>query len=233
MATVSGVGLGATGAGAYPAAVGASYAGDPTHVASSGTGDLSVAAASSTTTMDCPASVTFTGEALEPCTGSVTGVGGLDEAVSVGYTGNVDAGTATATASYGGDANHAPSSGTASFGITAVPRRARPSACPATVTYTGDALQPARPPRPAQAASTSRLAVDYTANVDAGTATATASFAGDANHTSSGGTATFGITRASSTVSLSCPAEVIYTGWAQTPCTAHVTGAGGRNSLSR
>ncbi len=42
----------------------------------------------------------YTGDALEPCTASVSGAGGLAEAVSVGYTSNVDAGTATATASF-------------------------------------------------------------------------------------------------------------------------------------
>src|SRR5665647_2785936 len=66
----------------------------------------------------------------------------------------------------------------------------------------------------------------YTDNVIAGTASAAASWAGHANHVASAGSATFGITPASSAVTLTCPASLVYTGAAITPCTAEATGAG-------
>jgi hypothetical protein len=67
----------------------------------------------------------------------------------------------------------------------------------------------------------------YTDNVAAGTATASASYTGDANHLPSTGQATFPITKATSTVAVTCPASVVFSGAAQTPCTATVSGAGG------
>ena len=57
----------------------------------------------------------------------------------------------------------------------------------------------------------------YTDNVIVGTATADASWAGDANHFGSTGTATFEITKAASTVTVTCPAAQVYTGSAIAP----------------
>jgi hypothetical protein len=62
----------------------------------------------------CPASVTYTGSALEPCTASVTGAGGLNQSLAVSYVNNV-VGLATASADYAGDPNHQPSSDSESF----------------------------------------------------------------------------------------------------------------------
>ena len=53
-------------------------------------------------------------------TALVTGAGGLSQSVAVTYTNNTNAGTATANASFGGDANHAAGSDSASFTINAV-----------------------------------------------------------------------------------------------------------------
>jgi hypothetical protein len=63
--------------------------------------------------------------------------------------------------------------------------------------------------------------------VNAGTATASASFAGDANHDGSSDSKNFTIEKAASVTTVTCPASVIYNGAAQTPCSATVTGAGG------
>jgi hypothetical protein len=63
----------------------------------------------------------------------------------------------------------------------------------------------------------------------AGTATADASYGGDANHLSSSNSASFTIDKASSTTTVTCPASVIYSGSAQTPCSAAATGAGALN----
>jgi hypothetical protein len=74
------------------------------------------------------------------------------------------------------------------------------------------------------------LTVSYSNNTNAGSATANASYAGDANHETGTDSKTFAIAKAGSTVTVTCPAgPFIYTGSAQTPCTASVTGAGGLN----
>src|SRR5262249_59510957 len=74
--------------------------------------------ADSTTLVTCPASgVTFNGSAQTPCTANVTGAGGLNQALTVNYSNNTNAGTATADASYGGDTNHKSSSDSKTFTI--------------------------------------------------------------------------------------------------------------------
>ncbi|MGH3052335.1 MAG: MBG domain-containing protein, partial [Gaiellaceae bacterium] len=78
---------------------------------------LTVEKASSETTVTCPVSVVYDGTAQEPCSASVTGAGGLNESVSVNYTNNTNAGTATASATYAGDANHTGSSDSQDFEI--------------------------------------------------------------------------------------------------------------------
>jgi hypothetical protein len=104
------------------------YAGDPwtfTDVTgnynnASGTVDDAISKAPSTTTVNCPASVLYSGSPLTPCTATATGVGGLNVSLTVSYTNNTDPGTATANASYAGDSNHNGSSGSATFTITAL-----------------------------------------------------------------------------------------------------------------
>jgi len=70
---------------------------------------------------------------------------------------------------------------------------------------------------------------NYSNNTNAGTATASYTYAGDVNHTGSNDSKNFTIDRASSATTVSCPANVTFNGSAQTPCTATVTGAGGLN----
>jgi len=71
--------------------------------------------------VSCPASVTFTGSPLTPCTANFATVDGLSGALTVTYTNNTAVGTATASATYAGDANHTGSTGASSFLITAPP----------------------------------------------------------------------------------------------------------------
>jgi len=106
-----------TNAGDYTAS--ASFAGDGNHTGSSDARDYSIAPAGSVTTVNCPASVVFTGSPLTPCTAVASGAGGLNVGVSVSYVNNINPGTATASASYAGDPNHTGSSGSATFVITA------------------------------------------------------------------------------------------------------------------
>ena len=228
VATLSNAPLAGINAGSYASGVTASFAGDSSFSASNGAGSLTVDRASSTTAVSCPVSVTYTGSAQTPCTANVTGAGGLNQTLTVTHSANTDAGTATATASYPGDANHKPSSDTKTFLIDKASSSTAVS-CPVSVTYTGSAQTPCTANVTGAGGLNQTLTVTHSANTDAGTATATASYPGDANHKPSSDTKTFLIDKASSSTAVSCPVSVTYTGSAQTPCTANVTGAGGLN----
>ena len=65
--------------------------------------------------------------------------------------------------------------------------------------------------------------------VGSGTVTSTVSGGTLTNFAITSINGTWSITKATSTVTVSCPATVTYNGAAQTPCTANVTGAGGLN----
>src|SRR5207244_209164 len=171
-------------------------------------------------------SVNFTGSALTPCTASVSGVGGLSQALTVSYTENTNAGTATASASYAGDANHLGSSDSAPFTIDKASSSTVVS-CPTNVTFTGSALTPCTASVSGAGGLNQTLTVSYSENTNAGTATASASFACDANHLGSSDSEHFTIDKASSSTVVSCPTNVTFTGSALMPCTASVTGAGG------
>jgi hypothetical protein len=82
-------------------------------------GSFKITPAASKVTVSCPASVIFTGSPLTPCTATFATADGLSGALTVTYTNNTAVGTATASATYAGDANHTGSSGTSSFSITA------------------------------------------------------------------------------------------------------------------
>lgn len=100
------------------ASVTASYPGDDTNdAAAEASATFEITQAPSEVTLECPAEVWFTGSEINPCSARVTGAGGLDEPVSVSYTGNIMPGTATATATYGGDWNHTGDSKSATFKI--------------------------------------------------------------------------------------------------------------------
>ena len=96
----------------------ATYAGDINHTGSSYSGIFVISKAPSTVSVVCPASVTYNGLALTPCTASYSGVGGLSGSFISTYSNNTNVGTATATATYAGDANHNGSSNSANFDIT-------------------------------------------------------------------------------------------------------------------
>ncbi|HVM04742.1 MAG TPA: Ig-like domain repeat protein [Acidimicrobiales bacterium] len=81
--------------------------------------DLMIKKAPSTVTVTCePTSLTYTGAALEPCSAVATGAGMDPVALNVTYENNTNAGTATASATWAGDANHTGSTNSASFEIT-------------------------------------------------------------------------------------------------------------------
>lgn len=194
----------------------------------SGSAAIVINKASSATVVSCPASVTYNGAAQTPCTAIVTGVGGLNEPLTVSYTNNVNAGTASASASFAGDANHNDSNDSKNFTI-------EKAATVTTVTCgAGPFIYNGNPHTPCSASVSGpglneSLTVNYTNNVNAGTATASASYAESANYLGSTGTKDFTIEKAASVTTVTCPASINYNGSAQTPCSATATGAGSLN----
>jgi hypothetical protein len=107
-----------TNAGTYSAA--ATYAENAGYTGSSDAKTYTISQATSTTTVTCPASASYTGSPVTPCSVSVTGAGGLSLSQTPLYINNINPGTATASYTYAGDANHTGSSDSKTFTI-AVP----------------------------------------------------------------------------------------------------------------
>ncbi|HXT03166.1 MAG TPA: S8 family serine peptidase, partial [Casimicrobiaceae bacterium] len=166
---------------------------------------------------------TLNGTSVGSGTTNSSGVATLSNA-SVG---GINAGTYSAGvgASFAGDASFGASSGTASLSVAQASSTTTVSCSPASLTYTGSAQTPCTA-TVTGAGLSQPLTPSYSDNTNAGTATASASYAGDVNHTASSNSANFTITQAASTTTVSCPAIVTYNGAAQTPCSATVTGAG-------
>ena len=79
---------------------------------------LTVNKATTTTTVTCTGGpFGYTGSAQTPCSATVTGAGGLNQAVLVTYSNNVSAGTATANASFAENTNYLASSDFENFTI--------------------------------------------------------------------------------------------------------------------
>src|SRR5438034_1354242 len=178
--------------------------------------------ASSTTTVTCPVTAQpYTGAAQTPCTASYATADGLSGSLTPSYSNNVNVGTAAASASYAGDGNHAGSNNAAGFAISKASSSVAVS-CPATdQPYTGSAQTPCTASYATVDGLSGSLTPSYSNNINVGTAAASASYAGDGNHAGSNNAASFAISKASSSVAVSCPAtDQPYTGSAQTPCTA-------------
>src|SRR5881628_1390288 len=210
----------------------ATFAGDDNHLGSQDAQTMTIAPASSTTAVSCPAGpYTYTGAAQMPCSATVTGAS-LSLTPTPSYANNTDAGTATASYTFAGDANHTGSSDSKAFTIGQASSTTVVTCPSAAQTYTGS------PQTPCSATATGAGGLNvavapltYTNNTNVGTAGASATYAGDANHTGGTGTGSFTIGPASSTVTVTCTAGApyTYTGSAQTPCTAAATGVGGLN----
>ena len=118
-ANVSGASIAGINAGTCAGCVTASFAGTTSYAASSGSNLLTVSQATSSVTVSCPGTPqAFTGSMQTPCTAKYTTSDGLSGTLTVSYTNNTNVGTAGASASYAGDANHAGSSSTGSFTIS-------------------------------------------------------------------------------------------------------------------
>src|SRR6185295_14726587 len=155
---------------------------------------------------------------------SVSGAGGLNQTLTVSYTDNTNAGTAHASATYVGDDNHTASNDAQTFTIEKA-ASATSVSCPANTTYAGSAQTPCTATATGAGGLNETLPVTHTDNTNTGTAHASASYAGDDNHTASNDAQTFTIEKAASLTSVSCPAAALtYNGSAQTHCTAPANG---------
>ncbi|MFQ6171430.1 PxKF domain-containing protein [Oryzobacter sp. R7] len=146
--------------------------------------------------MSCPSQPQpYTGSAQTPCSASVSGPG-LNQSLTVGYSNNTNAGTATASASYTGTANLAASSDSENFTIGQATTTVTVTCAPGPYTYTGSPITPSCTASANGPGLDEALTVTYSDNTNAGTATASAGYAGDANHAPATGTTTFQIGKA-------------------------------------
>jgi hypothetical protein len=184
-----------------------------------------VTQSASITTISCNEGNTYTGSALTPCTASVTG-DGLDlTGLTPTYSNNTNAGTATASYTYEGDENYAGSTGSQSFTIAQASSTTTID-CPGKIAYTGSALTPCAASVTGEGLNLTGLTPTYSNNTNAGAATASYTYAGDANYSGSTDSQSFIIAQASSTTTIFCNEGNTYTGSPLTPCTASVTGDG-------
>jgi hypothetical protein len=226
-----------TNAGAATASF--TYTGDANHTGNTGNGGFTIDPAGSTVTISCGGPYTYTGSALTPCTYGVKGnEAGSPVLVAAGtavpagnYANNTNAGAATASFTYLGDANHSGNTGNGGFTIDPAGSTVTIT-CGGPYTYTGSALTPCtygvkgnEAGNPVLvAAGTAVPAGSYANNTNAGAATASFTYTGDANHTGNTGNGGFTIDPAGSTVTISCGGPYTYTGSALTPCTYGVKG---------
>ncbi|WP_281225854.1 T9SS type A sorting domain-containing protein [Flavobacterium aquiphilum] len=205
------------------------YAGDDNYLGSSDSKTFDIAKASSTTTVTIVGGpFTYTGSAQTPATVSVSGVGGLSLSPTADYANNTNAGTATASYTYAGDANHEGSSDSKTFDIDKASSTTTVSIVGGPFAYTGSAQTPATVSVSGVGGLSLSPTADYANNTNAGTATASYTYAGDANHEGSSDSKTFDIGKASSTTTVTIVGgPFTYTGSAQTPATVSVSGVGG------
>ncbi len=148
----------------------ATFDGDSNHTGSTDSKSITIAKASSSLTVNCPASATYTGSPIELCTASYSGAGDLSGTLTPTYADNVNVGTATASAIFGGDPNHEGSGSSATFEIIKASTTTTVT-CPTSATYTGSALAPCSVTVTGANLSLSPAPV-YANNVNAGTASA-------------------------------------------------------------
>ncbi|HWS89856.1 MAG TPA: Ig-like domain-containing protein [Pyrinomonadaceae bacterium] len=197
---------------------------DPTGNYDDATGTVTntIAKATSAVTVTCPPGVTYTGEAQTPCTANVTGAGGLNESVSVTYQNNVNAGQASAGATYAGGPNHLGGTGNAAFIINKAASITVVTFEPGPYVYRGSAFT-ARALVTGAGGLDASVSVGYTGDctnvTNADGCTATATYQGDANHDGSSDAKSITITKASATIAL---ADLIQT-YDGTPRAATVT----------
>ncbi|MEP6629153.1 MAG: PxKF domain-containing protein [Lapillicoccus sp.] len=186
-----------------------------------------IARAPATSSVSCPLSVPYTGSPVTPCTATVN-AGGSSSEVDVRYTNNTGPGIASASPDTRlfTDPNYFISTGqqiqftigvttTTAVTCTAATYTGSPitNTCTATTTGAGD--------------FSATPTLSFTNNTNAGTASVTATYAGDGTggHLPSSKTATFTIAKAPTSLSVSCGIQV-FTGAPIEPCGISVGGVG-------
>ena len=214
-----------TFSGAGPNSTGSLYT-----TSTNSTGTLVINKAASVTTVTITgAPLTYTGSAQTPATVSVTGAGGVVLLTPAAvYANNTDAGTATASYIYAGDANHEGSSNSEDFTIGKAASITTVTITGASFTFTGSVITPATVSVTGAGGLDLTPMADYVNNINAGTATASYSYAETANYFASSDSEDFAIGKAATTTVVTINGgPFTYTGSAQTPATVSVTGAGG------
>lgn len=190
------------------------WEGDANHTGASRVFNFTIHEASSSVTVDCPASAVYTGSPLEPCSATASGVGMDDvENLKIIYSDNSAPGTAIARATWDGDDNHLANSGWATFTIQLPPVQVSVSCEPGRFTFTGEPITPCSAVATQSGLPPVAVGVTYQNNTAAGTATASATHAGVT------GSATFDIGKATIPVTIDCPVSISYRGEAVAPCT--------------
>ena len=174
-----------------------SFSGGTNYNDASGNVAITIGQASSTVTVDCTvgAPFTYTGSDQTPCTAKASGVGmsDVDVSASLSYSNNINAGPATANASWGGDANHTGTTGSGGFTIGRAPTTTTVTCGTGPFVYTGSSITPCSASVTGAGGLSQSLTVNYSNNTAVGTATASATYAGDVNHTGSSDSKNFQI----------------------------------------
>ena len=222
-----------------------SFAGNTDYQSASGTAAIVINKAGSTVTVTV-ANATYDGN-LHGGTANVTGIGGLNQSLTVSYVGTgitvygptntapVNAGTYEADASFGGDGDHSGSNGSATFAIAKASSTTTVTVAggasftydslshPATVSVTGVNLILAQPP--VYSCGHAPISV-----ADSG-CTASYNYAGDANHNSSSDSKTYTINKALLTVTANNAAMTL-DGVVPSPLTGTLTGVLGADGIT-
>ncbi|WP_347157062.1 MBG domain-containing protein, partial [Pontibacter chitinilyticus] len=114
------------------------------YISSNGTGSLVIGKAATTTVVTLTAGpFTYTGSAITPASVTVTGAGSLSLTPDAAYADNINAGKASASYTYAGDANHMGSSDSKEFTIGKAASVTTVAITGGPFTYTGSAITPA------------------------------------------------------------------------------------------
>ena len=168
-----------------PVTATATYAGDATHNPSGpDSSSFNIIPATSKINISC-ADAVYSGGAQQTCTASYSSSDGSTGSLPVGYSNNTDVGQATGSTSYAGDSNHDSVPNTdAHFNITKAPSTVVIQCPTSGVPYNGSAQTPCSATFSTPDGLGGNLQINYSGNTNAGTANASASYAGDSNHAS-------------------------------------------------
>ena len=229
VASLTSVSLAGINAGAYPTGVGASFAGDVNYLASNGSNSLTVNKGDTTTVVTAN-NASYDGNP-HGGTANVTGPGGLNQAVTVSYSGRnatvygptntapTNAGDYTASAAYAGDSNYNPSNDSKDYSIAKADTTTTVTANNATYDGnphggTANVTGPGGLNQAVTVSYSGRNATVYgptnTAPTNAGDYMASASYAGDSNYNPSNDSKDYSIAKATPVITWNNPANIVY-----------------------